>query len=215
MPGKSGPLCNSTTPLGGRNAVYFDAAGTDDANGVLQIDLDTALSGNDYTIFVVERRQSAAEGYFLGTALNPSVLATDCTKYNHVAYWFGYMPPNLLSGPYVMNLQGDDCEPQQMMPAPFSMTNPVASLDIDIFDSSVGHACFSNGVAISSDDDTDAVDSLLQGYMGRAFQALDSGTRHSRFKGDIAEVVIYSTALTSDERTAVSTYLENRWGLSP
>ena len=72
VPTKNGPLCNSTTPLGGRNAVYFDASRSDEASGLLQLNLNTALSGNDYTIFVVERRQSAAEGYFLGTALNPA-----------------------------------------------------------------------------------------------------------------------------------------------
>lgn len=210
--GKSGPLCNSTTPLGGRNAIFFDDSGADELSGVLQIDLDSALSGNDYTIFVVERRQSGAEGYVLGTALDPALLNTDCSQYAHAAYWLGYLPPYLLSGPYI-TLDGDTCEVPQMMPALFSMTNPVASLDIDLFDSSVGHACFSNGVAILSDNDMDPIDSLFQGYVGRAFQTLDSGSRPSRFKGDIAEIVIYSTALSSDERTAVSSYLATRWGL--
>ena len=51
----------------------------------------------------------------------------------------------------------------------------------------------------------------MQGYLGRAFQL--PSTSDSRYLGEVAEVVIYKAALTSDQVTAVSDYLKGRWNL--
>jgi hypothetical protein len=66
-----------------------------------------------------------------------------------------------------------------------------------------------------SDADLQPIDSLPDGFIGRAFQPLNGKTRHSRFRGDIAEIVIYAAVLTSSEIQSVSTYLSNRWGGLP
>ena len=96
--GKAGPLCSAPTSLGGRNVISFDDAGTDDTSGVLEIDLAPLVATN-YTVIVVERRRSGAEGYFLGTAINNLALTTDCAIQANAAYQFGYSPPYLLAGP--------------------------------------------------------------------------------------------------------------------
>jgi hypothetical protein len=215
---KGGPLCTGLSMLAGRNVPYFDDIGTDDDSGVLFVDLSMALVETDYTIFVVERRQSAADGDFLGTDSptgNPP--APDCSLYGHLQYRLGYMQSYLVSGPYVPDPNDPDmnCLVPLAMPPAFVPAHPAASLDIDSYDHTVGHAAFSDGVRIYVDTDMENIHSLTQGYLGRSISAFASGASHSRFKGDVAEVVIYSTALTADEQTAVSSYLSTRWGIGP
>ncbi len=40
---------------------------------------------------------------------------------------------------------------------------------------------------------------------------LNLGARHSRYLGDVAEIVIYNVALSDGDRTAVEGYLKQRW----
>jgi hypothetical protein len=89
-------------------------------------------------------------------------------------------------------------------------------LDVEVFDPAVGggHRTLSNGVQLVSDTDVDDVLLFADGYIGRAFQPLNSNTRHSRFHGDIAEIIIYAATLTNAEIDQVSGYLANRWGLT-
>jgi len=206
--GKRGPLCANPSKLAGRDVPYFDASGTDDTDGVLTLDL-TPLVGHGYTVFVVERRQAATEGYFLGSSL-PGPAAIDCPSYAHVAYRFGYAPPFLTSGPYVVD--SGDCFFPMSTPPVFSAGNPQAALDVEVFDpTTAGHSLFTNGAMLGNDMDLDPIASLPDGFLGRAFQPILG--HQSRFKGDIAEVVIYADTLTEQQILDVSSYLQTRWGL--
>jgi hypothetical protein len=208
--GKRGPLCANPTKLAGRDVPYFDASGADDTDGVLTLDL-TPLVGHGYTVFVVERRQAATEGYFLGSSL-PGPAVIDCPSYAHYAYRFGYMPPYLTSGPYVLNDSEDDCFAPLGTPLAFSPGNPQAALDVEVFDAAAGHTLLSNGTSLGNDMDMTPIASLPDGFLGRAFQAV---TGHSsRFKGDIAELVIYADTLTGPQILDVSNYLAARWGVT-
>ena len=62
---KFGPRCDGQT-LNGTPLPYFDRTTTDIDNGVLPVDL-TPLNGQDYTVFVVERRRAADARFILGT----------------------------------------------------------------------------------------------------------------------------------------------------
>jgi hypothetical protein len=212
---KLGPRCaNPTSQLAGRDVIYFDVPGSDDLDGVLLQDL-TPITRGGYTVFVVERRQAGTEGYFLGTSLVPDtevILCGDSIGFGHIAYRFGYAPPNLISGPYVGD-DNDDCVLPQLPAPPFSSASSEASLDVEVFDTLVGHALFRNGVMLGSDADRLPISSLPQGFLGRAFRDLNRGTQHSRFHGDIAEVVIYKATLSPSDIRDVSTYLATRWGL--
>ena len=210
--GHSGPLCpDAARQLGGRPVLSFDTPGTNDDDGVLTLDLAPLTNQTGYTVFVVERRQSNNEGYFLGSTLALNAIACDLLA--HSAYRFGYEPPMLWSGPYVAD-DNNDCFPPTMNPAAFSASNPQAALDIEVFDPAVGHVMSSDGVELYRDADLLPIDfnPTTIGFIGKAFQALDLNTRHSRFRGDIAEIVIYAAVLTPSEIQSVATYLSNRWG---
>ncbi|HET6146724.1 MAG TPA: hypothetical protein VFH68_04280, partial [Polyangia bacterium] len=222
LAGKMGPRCAGATTLSGRNVISFDAPTTDEANGVLRVQLGPLLSMDGYTVFVVERRQSSDEGYFLGTSLNPLVPAIDCPQHANHAYRFGYGsvnsvapdPKYLFYGGYVVDPNTDDCFVPQMAPPVFSSSNPQAALDVEVFDPTMGHKVFGNGTMLASDLSTGPIEDLVDGWVGRAYQQVDSPPRHSRFHGDIAEIVIYEAALIPTEVQDVSNYLAARWGIT-
>jgi hypothetical protein len=115
-----------------------------------------------------------------------------------------------------------NCALGQMRPAAYSPTNPQAALDVEVFEPRAGHATFSNGALLYQDDDVDPIDfsnplvpgATEAGFIGRAFDNFANHTRQSRYRGDIAEIVIYAAPLTSTEIAAVSDYLAARWNLT-
>jgi hypothetical protein len=208
--GKSGPQCGVDS-IAGRPALFFDATGTDDTNGVLKVDLDSILSQNDYTVFVVERRQSDSEGYILGTP----AISVSCDEIADSEYRFGYdpdyMPANfLVAGPYAADqIQGGCIDPA----APYSAysQSATAAVDVEVFDHTVGHKLAINGTVVRSNPEKTPIDALSPAYIGRAFNFLALSNRHSRYLGDVAEIVIYNVALSDADRTAVEGYLKQRW----
>src|SRR5262249_15517518 len=155
----------------------------------------------------------------LGTSLNPNYLTLDCDFYSLIAYRLGYGftgsttpdPKYLYYGTYVTDPDVGGCLRPTTAPPAFSPRNPQGALDVEIFDSSrgAGHLVYGNGTMLSSDTFVDVIQSLPDGWIGRAYQSFtESGVpRHSRFKGDIAEIVIYNDKLSTTDVQAVSDYL--------
>ena len=212
--GKFGPRCDGQT-LNGTPLPYFDRTTTDINNGILRIDL-TPLNGQDYTVFVVERRRTADARFILGTdvpvpAISKCVDDTTLVNPNaHLAYRFGYQVDTIFeSGSYTYDPDTGNCDdPAVLVPA---FSTPQAALEIDFLSSGDTHTLTAAGTTNPSVVDTNPMDMLLQGYLGRANQL--PSTSDSRYLGEVAEVVIYKAALTPDQVTAVSNYLKGRWNL--
>ncbi len=207
--GKSGPQCG-VEQIAGRAALFFDRPNADDTDGVLTVDLNSILSGSDYTVFVVERRQTDTEGYILGTTGN----STSCDDLPDIAYRFGYdpayTPMSFVAGPYSTDpVQGGCIDPISQY-ATYSPTAP-AALDVEVFDQTVGHELAINSVVVDHNTEMTPIDSLPAAYIGRAFNALNLGARHSRYLGDVGEIVIYNAALSDGDRALVEGYLKQRW----
>ncbi len=207
--GKSGPKCGVDT-IAGRPALFFDSPGTDDTDGVLTVNLNAILKETDYTVLVVERRQTDAEGYILGT----TGMSTNCDEIADTAYHFGYdtqyLPtPKFAVGPYSVDGNTNCIDPISSY-ATYSPSAP-AAIDVEVFDQTIGHKLAINGTVADSNNDMNTISGLAAGYIGRAFNVLSLGTRHSRYLGDVAEIVIYNVALSDTDRTAVEGYLKQRW----
>jgi hypothetical protein len=197
--GKLGPACGTAT-LATKPVATFDRAGTTDTDAVLPIDL-TPMVNNSYTIFVVERRRVAAEGYLLGTS---AIGACDATPY--LSYKFGYTSSTeFFAGVLGYDDQLMDCDDVK---TPVSAT-PQAVVDVEWFSKTAGHVLYMGSDLKGMNTDPAPLVSLPDnGYLGRAFQR---ALGESRFQGDIAEVVIYKAALSDLDRGAVTGYLTARW----
>ena len=63
---------------------------------------------------------------------------------------------------------------------------------------------------MGSNPDQTAMQSALQGAVGRGFLATAGSTQ---YQGGIAEILIFSEALSSSDRVAVENYLRTKWQL--
>jgi hypothetical protein len=66
-------------------------------------------------------------------------------------------------------------------------------------------------VPVAIDSDTSPLSTASDGAIGRALVQTTILGVDPRFRGDIAEVIVYDTALSDSDRAAVDTYLTNRW----
>jgi hypothetical protein len=211
--GKNGPQCG-IDQIAGRAALFFDRPGNDDNDGVLTVALDQILTDTDYTVFVVERRKSDTDGYVLGTGGSGV-----CDSDTDMAYRFGYnalgSPPMFIAGPYSFDNEGDlGCLDPAFSVAAYSASAP-AALEIETFDSNVGHSLLINGTAAGSNTDMNPITSLSNPFIGRAFDAPAQSAHHSRYLGDVGEIVIYDAALGTADRNSVAAYLKQRWSTGP
>lgn len=211
---KVGPRCDGAM-LNGTPLPFFDRTTTDIDNGVLKVDL-TPLDDSDYTVFVVERRRIANAGFILGTDVpapltGPNMCVDDFLDglNAHLGYRFGYQGPTVFeAGSYTVDPNSYDCNEPSVTVSAFS--TPQAALEIDFLAQGDMHT-LTAGSMTNPSDDLGAMGSLMQGYLGRAFNLpLNSD---SRYLGEVAEVVVYSVALSSSDVTAVSNYLRARWGI--
>jgi hypothetical protein len=53
------------------------------------------------------------------------------------------------------------------------------------------------------------------GAIGRAVLQTTASPYDQRFNGDIAQVIVYDTALADADRSALEQYLARRWSIGP
>ncbi len=93
-----------------------------------------------------------------------------------------------------------------------SATGIVAADEFFVFTShwfADSHVLYKNGVSVASTALTDDVGDAETLKIGARGDLLDRSFLH----GDIAEILIYDRALTSEEREEVEQYLSSKWGL--
>lgn len=211
---KVGPRCDGP-PLAGQAVVSFDRPTADVSNGVLPIDL-SSLVNHDYTVFVVERRQSPGARYILGSDLPDidTVGECDSAANQYQSYVFGYRADTTFGLDFVgfdANAPAPGCTDINVTIPAF--TTARAALEVEVFSAASGHDLYLGTTLGGHSDDKTPLQALTGGFLGRGLQA---GTGfETRYLGDIAEVVIYEVALSAADRLAVSGYLTTRWGVIP
>ncbi len=156
---KTGPRCGVDT-IAGRPALFFDVPGTDDTDGVLTVNLDSILRNSDYTVLVVERRQTDAEGYILGTTgmstaatRSPTRLPTSATTPVHSRGEI--RGRSLLHRPGQWRLH----RPDQLLPDILTHSAP-AAIDVEVFDQTVGHKLAIDGTVVDHNTEMTPISGL-------------------------------------------------------
>jgi hypothetical protein len=130
-----------------------------------------------------------------------SAEAHDICLYVGYVYYNG--PPNLVLD--------QSCNTLFDPVAPVPTQGPIAAGEETLlFDPTRGHEIWTNGSAVAVNDDVNALKLAAGGSIGRAGNDT-AAAAIARFRGDIAEIVVYDTALENTERLAVESYLKNQW----
>jgi hypothetical protein len=220
-----GPQCQIPTnphSVNGIDLPYFSAPVSAVNPNVVDETLDVDLSflvGTSFTLFAVSRRWadpvSTNPGeYLLGTAVASAFetgSASCATAPHDSTLSFGYIDNggslNLTLDEGCDGLNALDTPVPQNPPGPMSRATAM-------FGASAGRTLWINGVQVSSDLKTTPLAAAMGGAVGRAiFQTTASGY-DQRFRGDIAEIVVYDAALADAERKSVEDYLAKHWGLN-
>ena len=210
--GVNGPRCLvDGHAINGQTVPSFTAPSGDRESDVFAVDL-SFLVASDFTIFVVERRQTAFRrmSYLIGSALPPDAGVQDgCTSTNagQRAFFAGFAD----SAIFRASVWGDACDLDVQVAEQDIFNKPVA-VDVIRYEAASGYRLFVNGVDKGGSSRTGGLTSITGGFIGRAYQW--DGVTDTRFRGDIAEVLMYRRALSTDERGAVERYLSQHWGLT-
>jgi hypothetical protein len=220
--GQLGPLCDGGNQhqVGGVALPYFSAPKNGNVvDETLDVDL-SFLANSDYSILVVERRWadypngSGNSEIFIGTSFPPSIEAQGAqgcaTLASNIIVVMGYAYYN---GVPALTLD-QSCSGGPIVAVPGVSVPPPSPLTVDtvVFDHTVGHTLWSQGVTLTTPINPNPSTYAGYGAIGRgAFQTTVPAS-DQRFRGDIAEVVVYDTALVDSERKQVEAYLRAHWG---
>jgi hypothetical protein len=223
--GQLPPHCNvpgGAHAFSGIELPFFSAPNVADSGpNVIDETLDVDLSflvGHEYTFFTVERRwaddATKDEELIFGTTIPPAqeqaILPCAAGPAN-VALFFGYtyyQPGAVLItlDQLCTELVGTDQFLASPPPAPLSEHT-------GRFDLSQGHAVWANGVPFAVNSDRSPLTSAVAGAIGRALYQTTIHNSDPRYRGDIAEVIVYDAALGDADRTAIEAYLRAQWKL--
>ena len=153
----------------------------------------SALNGSSYTIFAVEGKASNANLYFLGT-VNAS---------QDQGMHFGYRSDT----DFTMAQYGDDLDTPTLPSIAYSGSE-VAREWTGMLNTSAGRSIYLNGTLEASNNNTNP----FNGLGGANFGFIGAGfSYNASYHGDLGEVLIYPSALTSAQRQEVETYLDQKW----
>lgn len=175
----TGPVYSNT--INYVHAVKFSGS----SSNYLQIADPTFLNNTNYTVFILEKRQSnAANNYFFGE--NPSGTANQ-----NIA--LGYS----LDGT-VIHSQGTNSYTSNVSSYADSTNKP--RIFTFIHDSSSGKKTYINGVLAAQNSDTSAISGLTTNLaIGKSYT------------GEIGEIAIFTRALKNEERKAIEDYIGKKW----
>ena len=209
MYGQLGPQCGLLSHAHDRVLLpYFSAPKTSNPlDETLDVDLN-CLVHVQYTLFVVERRwadyhdHSPAAEYLLGTTVEGIADAGCATG----AFQFGYAYK--LGGPELVLDQ--DCKQAAHTVGRVPDAGPAAlSEESAEYSTTWGRALWIPGAPPAYVNDQTQIMAAYGGAIGRGIVA--NSKLDTRFRGDIAEIVIYDTALDSEDKTKVEQYLGIHW----
>ena len=218
-PPQLGPQCHiggSPHVVNGVDLPYFSAPNNGNVvDETLDVDLGF-LKGSDYTIFAVARRwgdvanYNTQASYILGTSFPPAQEGTaTCASAGDTALQLGY---SYTTGtPLLWFDQACDGFGVNVPFAASPPPDPLFEVTISL-DQTRGREIWIEGVPQSSSAVAVIPLHLASGgAIGRAVVVTTVTGLDLRFRGDIAEVVVYRAALSNPDRTAVEAYLKGHW----
>ena len=213
-----GPACHATLhALAGVDLPYFSAPGDRPPyiDGTLDLDLGF-LAHTDFTIFVVERRW--ADGSRVDRP-NQELIGTDFNRDPRQCPEAGYqitLGYAYYDGIPTLNYESNCYRPWSGTrgPVPPTPALPPGPLAIDMLRLAQSHASsptvWQNGVRINVGGASGGAGADFTGRsIGRAFESRSD----NRFRGDIAEIVIFDAALGDVEAHAMEAYFREHWRL--
>lgn len=223
-PPQLGPQCGGdggTHAVHGVDLPYFSAPPNGNVvDETLDVDL-TFLVNSEYTIFAVERRwadypnltKNASELFF-GTTVPIAIEEAGA------AYWCGPRPVNetlqmgyvYYTGPPVFAVN-QGCTEGLSVSASGVSTPPPGPLRewTTRLDGVLGHELWTAGAAVSLNANTEPLVYAAGGSIGRASLRTTGIGWDERFRGDVAEIVVYGAALSDADRASVEAYLKRHW----
>ncbi len=163
-------------------AVKFDGT-----NGYFTVD-GTVLNNTNYTIFVLEQRESNKSGnYFIGDSSSGN---ESTTNKNLV---LGYSADGTIK-----HSQSSDNSYTSSITS-YSASNGKPRVFTFVHDKTSGKKTYINGLLAATSTDTNHLSGMTTLTIGKSYQ------------GQIGEVVMFARALTSEERESVEDYLGKKW----
>jgi hypothetical protein len=203
--GQPGPLCGaSAATIEGHPVVTFPRDATYPSGEYLEVDL-AAIVDRPFSIAIVElRRGDGVQGAWLLGSRLPYPASLDCGPVNLNAsegLAIGYPGPFV----FVATVWGPNCDILLGLPPPAARPNG----SLVVFAPGTGITLFSQELTVGPVASEGLKRSQL-GFIGRGFDSA-VGVDDSRFAGDIAEIVIFDVALTTDQRKALQGYFRASW----
>jgi hypothetical protein len=217
--GQLGPQCvtGAGHELAGVLVPHFSAPDTGNfVDETLDVDL-SFLALSNYSIFVVARRTAdksatGAQDLLGTTAPNEAEAACGYQTQKDRALQFGwvYYP----GAPTLFFDHTCDGTGVSVPAASGALVHPF-EIDETLFDASSGHQLWLNGNLMTTLSSTVPLLAASGGAIGRAIYSMGlSGTVDARLIGDIAEVLVFGSALSDGDRVAVEQYLAVHWNLN-
>lgn len=175
----------------------------DGADNLFDFD-GTFLVGVDYTIFVVERRRADAAGYFIGSSA--------VTTADNVSLRLGYESAIKL---HFGHGDLDDFYAGITFPTGDTI-NPAylhTFVNASLANGASTFSYYSNGSATDSIVASGTIAMRTLTAFASASIGYSAVATAAYFTGDIGEIIFYTRALKSEERTAVEGYLLKKWGI--
>jgi hypothetical protein len=182
----AGPVFSNT--INRIHAVKFDAASSDrpSANNYLEIEDASFLNKTDYTIFILEKRQSnSSDNYFIGENLNGTA---------NQSFALGYKNDS-----QVVHSQGLGMSYDSTVSF-YADSKEKARLFTFVHSSSGGNKTYINGLLA-------AEDSTKTGHLTN-ISRLSIGKGYS---GEIGEIAFFTRALNDKERWDIEDYMSLKW----
>jgi hypothetical protein len=219
IPPQLGPQCRvAQHAVNGVDLPYFSAPSNGNVvDETLDVDLGF-LKESDYTIFAVERRWADAPSpsiseFVLGTTVPMAV------ELAGVGAWCSPRPANEMlalgysynsGSPELLLTQGCGSIGGIVASVPATMPSLLTE-ETGRLDQLAGRELWVNSSPFASDTNATALSYASGGAIGRAVNVTTALGFENRFRGDIAEVIVYDTALSDTDRIAVEQYLAGHW----
>ncbi len=166
-------------------AVKFDGA-----NDHFIVD-GSILNNTDYTIFVLEQRESSKSGnYFIGDSTSPN---ESITNRNLV---LGYS----LDGTIKHSQSSDNSYTSGVSSYSSSKNKP--RIFVFMHNKSSGKKTYINGLLAATSDDRNYLSGITTLTIGKSYE------------GQIGEIIVFARALNDEERESIEDYLAKKWNSS-
>ncbi len=159
----------------------------DGTNGYFTVD-GSVLNNTNYTIFVLEQRDSSKSGnYFIGDSSSGN---ESTTNKNLV---LGYSADGTIK-----HSQSSDNSYTSSVTT-YSASSGKPRVFTFVHDKSSGKKTYVNGLLAATSTDTNSLSGMTTLTIGKSYQ------------GQLGEVVVFARALTTEERESVEDYLGKKW----